>query len=144
MGDQIFFRFNFELEPRLGDIIEILRNGGYSHFVIYVGNDYVVHVCGNGKKGNRSKIKKELLDDVTGVDMCRINNRKTAATLKHLSSFSRDEIVRRAEAAVGDDWDYDVMKWNCEHFATWIVYGDAFRQYFETIFYPNGKRQMSK
>jgi len=144
MGDQIFFRFNRALKPRLGDIIEILRNGGYSHFVVYVGNGYVVHVSGNGTKGNRSKIKKELLDDVAGVDLCRINNRETAAALKNLSSYSRDEIVRRAEAAVGDDWNYDVLTWNCEHFATWIVYGVAFRQYFETIFNPNGKRQMSK
>jgi hypothetical protein len=128
MGDQIFFRFNRTLKPRLGDIIEILRNGGYSHFVVYVGNGYVVHVGGNGKKGNRSQIKKELLDDVAGVDLCRINNRETAAALKNLNSHLPDEIVRRAEAAVGDEWSYDVIKWNCEHFATRIRYGVAFRQ----------------
>jgi hypothetical protein len=128
MGDQIFFRFNRVLEPNLGDIIEILRNFGYSHFVVYVGNGYIINVDGNGKKGNRSKIKKELLDDVAGVDLCRINNRETAAALKNLSSYSCDEIVRRAEAAVGDDWDYDLLAWNCEHFSTRTRYGVAFRQ----------------
>ena len=128
MGDQVFFRYVRTLKPSPGDIIEILRNGGYSHFVVYIGNGYVVHVSGNGKKGNRSRIKEELLDDVAGVDLCRINNRETAAALKKLTSYSRAEIVRRAEAAVGDEWSYDFMTWNCEHFSTRIRYGEAFRQ----------------
>jgi hypothetical protein len=127
MGDQIFFRYVRTLEPNPGDIIEILRNGGYSHFVVYIGNGYVVHVCGNGKKSNGSKIKKELLDEVAGIDLCRINNRETAAKLKDLTPYSRAEIVRRAEARVGDDWSYDVLSWNCEHFSTMIRYGEAFR-----------------
>jgi hypothetical protein len=128
MGDQIFFRYVRVLEPSPGDIIEILRNGGYSHFVVYIGNGYVVHVSGNGKKSNGSKIKKELLYEVAGLDLCRINNRETAAKLKDLTSYSTAEIVRRAEARVGDDWSYDVLTWNCEHFSTLIRYGEAFRQ----------------
>jgi hypothetical protein len=127
MSDQIFFRYVRTLEPCPGDIIEILRNGGYSHFVVYVGNGYVVNVSGNGKKGSGSRIKKELLDDVAGLDLCRINNRETAAALKNLTPFSCDEIVRRAEAQVGKNWNYDVLTWNCEHFSTWVRYGEAFR-----------------
>ena len=118
MGDQIFFRYVRTLEPSPGDIIEILRTGGYSHFVVYVGGGYVVHVSGNGKKGSGSKIKKELLDEVAGLDLCRINNRETAATLKELTPYSRDAIVRRAEAAIGDSWSYNFLTRNCEHFAT--------------------------
>ncbi len=127
MRDQIFFRDVGRLEPSPGDIIEILRIG-YSHFVVYVGNGYVVHVCGNGKKGNGSKIKNELLVKVAGLDECRINNREIVASLKNLTPYSRAEIVRRAEARVGDDWSYDVLSWNCEHFSTLIRYGEAFRQ----------------
>ena len=44
MGDdQIFFRAWFEVQPELGDIIEILHFG-YSHFAIWVGGGWIIHV----------------------------------------------------------------------------------------------------
>ena len=37
--------------------------------------------------------------------------------------FHVNEIIRRAESMVGDEWDYDLFKNNCEHFAHWCRYG---------------------
>jgi hypothetical protein len=38
--------------------------------------------------------------------------------------FSPDEIVRRAEAQLGKHkGDYNLVSFNCEHFARWCTYG---------------------
>ncbi|XP_066107915.1 phospholipase A and acyltransferase 4-like isoform X2 [Saccopteryx bilineata] len=72
-------------EPERGDLIEIFRKG-YSHWAIYMGDGYVVHLAPPGQKpgagssslfsilSNTGVVKKELLTDVLEGCKYRVNN----------------------------------------------------------------------
>ncbi|XP_066474050.1 uncharacterized protein [Tiliqua scincoides] len=120
-------------EPQAGDLIEIFR-GLYNHWGIYVGGGNVVHLTvpggTSGSSGSASSsfpsvhtkkglVKKELLSKVVEWGMYRISN-------KYDEKYGHrpvEEIVRDAEAMVGQEVDYNLFKNNCEHFATWLHHG---------------------
>lgn len=66
-------------------------------------------------------VKKERLSKIAGGGRYRINNQYDK---KH-SRRPREEIVEEAEKKVGKQVDYDLLKSNCEHFATRLGYGVA-------------------
>lgn len=67
----------------------------------------------------KGKVEKDKLDDVVGKDRWRVNNRLD----RERSPRPAEEIVDEALSMVGDDVEYDVIEWNCEHFATKRRYG---------------------
>ncbi|XP_062051940.1 phospholipase A and acyltransferase 2-like [Lepus europaeus] len=116
--------------PKIGDLIEIFRFG-YSHWAIYVGNGYVVHlappseIAGAGASSvlsavaNRAIVKKELLSKVAGGDRYRVNN-------KHDDKYPplpANKIVKQAEEWVGRKVQYSLTSSNCEHFVNQLRYG---------------------
>lgn len=116
--------------PKVGDLIEIFRFG-YSHWAIYVGNGYVVHlappseIAGAGASSILSTVaetaivKKELLSKVAGGDRYRINN-------KHDDKYPplpANKIVKQAEEWVGCEVHYSLIHGNCEHFVNSLRYG---------------------
>ncbi|KAG8522573.1 Phospholipase A and acyltransferase 3, partial [Galemys pyrenaicus] len=133
-----------KVEPELGDLIEISRIL-YSHWAVYVGNGYVVHLtdpmavqdslpvslesAGGALstvsvgvvylwKG-KAVVKKSLLREVVGGWKYKVNN-------KHDDKYpplSPSEIVRRAEGQVGREKPYSVSVANCEHFVNEMRYG---------------------
>ena len=98
--------------------------GIYGHWAVYVGDGYVVNY--GRQTPSTSLVQKERLVVVSEGDKCRINNLSYAARSKHLSSFGRSEIVRRAEARIGEESPYNLMSHNCEVFATECRYGEGF------------------
>lgn len=120
----------FTPEPKPGDLIEIFRPF-YSHWAIYVGDGYVVHlappseIAGAGVASimsalaDKAIVKKELLYEVAGRNKYHVNN-------KHDDKYSPlppSKIVQRAEELVGREVLYKLTTENCEHFVNELRYG---------------------
>ncbi|XP_070282519.1 phospholipase A and acyltransferase 4-like [Myotis yumanensis] len=123
---------SFREEPKPGDLIEISRIG-YSHWALYVGDGYVIHLAppdeypGAGSSSlfsvlsSRGMVKRELLSDVVGGCRYRVNNH-----LDHeYSPLPVNKIISSAEEMVGKELAYSVLSRNCEHFVTDLRYGKA-------------------
>ncbi|XP_048216750.1 phospholipase A and acyltransferase 3 isoform X2 [Perognathus longimembris pacificus] len=119
-------------EPKPGDLIEIFRPF-YKHWVIYVGNGYVIHlappseVAGAGLAScmsalsDKAVVKKELLREVAGRDRYQVNN-------KHDDKYTPlppSKIIQQAEELVGQEVLYKLTSDNCEHFVNELRYGVA-------------------
>ncbi|XP_054999416.1 phospholipase A and acyltransferase 3-like [Sorex araneus] len=118
-------------EPQPGDLIEIFC-GVYEHWAVYVGDGYVVHVTdvgGGGRSGvnlsgsvlglsSRAMVKKDLLSEVTAGRRYKVNNKYD----EEMGARPAAEIVQRALTSVGQEWNYNLMLENREHFATYMRY----------------------
>lgn len=130
----------FGEEPKPGDLIEIFRIG-YSHWAIYVGEGYVVHLAppseypGAGSSSlfsvlsSRAVVKRELLQDVVGNCRYQVNN---YLDHKH-PPLPVYQIISAAKAKVGEELPYSVRSGNCEHFVTTLRYGKAHSGQVETV-----------
>ncbi|XP_040826644.1 phospholipase A and acyltransferase 2-like isoform X2 [Ochotona curzoniae] len=116
--------------PKIGDMIEISRIG-YSHWAIYVGSGYVVHLAppsefaGAGASSvmsvlaEKAIVKMELLSKVAGKDKYRVNN-------KHDDRYPPqppNKIAQQAMEKVGREVPYSLTHDNCEHFVNELRYG---------------------
>ncbi|XP_050925161.1 phospholipase A and acyltransferase 3 isoform X2 [Lates calcarifer] len=115
-----------DMKPQPGDLIEIFR-GSYQHWAVYIGDGLVVHFTTTGEGGvasllhDRAKVKKEKLLAVVGTDKWHINN-----TLdKKYKPFPADNIVQAACVLVDIELPYNVIRFNCEHFANEMRYHKA-------------------
>ncbi|XP_030252932.1 phospholipase A and acyltransferase 4-like [Sparus aurata] len=119
-------------KPEPGDLIEVFRVG-YQHWAVYIGDGLVVHlvppseVAGAGASSvmsvaaQRAVGKKEKLSDVVGNDDWKVNNDLDEKYEPHQT----DIIVKEALQLVGKKKPYDIVAWNCEHFAKKLRYGKA-------------------
>ncbi|KPP69554.1 retinoic acid receptor responder protein 3-like, partial [Scleropages formosus] len=126
-----------------GDLIEFSYPIGYSHWGVYDGDEYVVHfavadegelkrmfrnslqtmfpVCGDLLLGE-TRIQRQLLLDVNvpkGAQVIISNN-------QHGREPSSEEDMRhRCNALLNKELPYKLFTLNCEHFATFVRYGEA-------------------
>ncbi|XP_059566345.1 phospholipase A and acyltransferase 2-like [Myotis daubentonii] len=119
-----------QAKPKPGDLIEIFRFG-YTHWALYVGDGYVVHLTSTGditgaalaklmsSGTERAIVKKQLLSVVAGKDKYRVNNEND----DKYSPLPPSEIVQRAEELVGQEMHYKLTSENCEHFVNELRYG---------------------
>ncbi|XP_060586985.1 phospholipase A and acyltransferase 3-like, partial [Ruditapes philippinarum] len=123
---------NINLESlEAGDLVEFKR-GVYSHWAVYIGNEQVIHLTGDGSvfSGNISSgsvfsicgiyytkaiVEEENIWTVAGDCKFYRDNR--------VSPFTAAEIIRRARAKLGNIHDH-VLWSNCEHFASFCRYGN--------------------
>uniref|UniRef100_A0A671WWY7 LRAT domain-containing protein n=1 Tax=Sparus aurata TaxID=8175 RepID=A0A671WWY7_SPAAU len=115
-----------------GDLIEVSRSL-YQHWAVYIGDGLVVHlvppseVAGAGASSvmsvaaQRAVVKKEKLSEVVGTDDWKVNNDLDEKYEPHQT----DIIVKEALQLVGTEQPYDIVTWNCEHFAKKLRYGKA-------------------
>uniref|UniRef100_A0A671WPV6 Phospholipase A and acyltransferase 4-like n=1 Tax=Sparus aurata TaxID=8175 RepID=A0A671WPV6_SPAAU len=115
-----------------GDLIQISR-GLYSHWAVYVGDGYVVHmttpsgVSGAASSSLRSApnekamVRKQKLQEAVGDSKWEISN----SLDKMYRPRSPRIIVEEALRQVGKRMEYSVTRKNCEHFATKLRYGKA-------------------
>ena len=108
-----------------GDLI-VFERPLYKHYAVNVGDEEIVHLTAPGGSGigthscsansQKAVIKKEKYKDVhkEGDKVY-----KEPLTDNHLP---RREIVKRAKSSIGQR-GYDLLCYNCEHFARWCCYG---------------------
>lgn len=108
----------------LGDIVEIDRII-YSHWVLYIGGDDVVHVAGPDSDipSSQASVIKCKLRDVAGSSLVRINNKLVPARERGFASLPCDVTVSRARGMVGTIVTHNLMTRNSEHFVTSWKYG---------------------
>ncbi len=118
-------------EAKPHDIIEIRRRG-YSHYAIYVGNGYVQHLSHeynlfkNVYSTRNGQILREKLIDITGKDLCRINNKKKSAKKRGLVPQESQQIKAYLDAWENTSIEYSIYSFNCEHIVTQWKFGNAF------------------
>lgn len=88
---------------------------GYSHHGVYVGNDRVVHYAGFSDGFNKGVIEETTLDEFSRGNAVHV--RKYIVRI-----YDAAESVDRAYSRLGEDL-YNLLCNNCEHFATWCVFG---------------------
>jgi len=97
------FRSTQEVNPELSDIIEIDRLL-YTHWAIYVGDGYVVHVAGEDDQdlpdSQEAVVKRALLTDVVGDSCCRVNNKEVPAKERCLIALDPELVVKEANSRV--------------------------------------------
>uniref|UniRef100_A0A803T1V6 LRAT domain-containing protein n=1 Tax=Anolis carolinensis TaxID=28377 RepID=A0A803T1V6_ANOCA len=117
------------LEPKPGDLIEIDRVL-YKHWAVYIDDGYVVHLVSDDAvrenpplslsvRTQKAVVKCQLLSEASGENKWRVNN-KLDEEHKPKPIW---EIVITALQMVGEKIDYNLLKMNCEHFATDLRYG---------------------
>ncbi|XP_027562551.1 HRAS-like suppressor 3 [Neopelma chrysocephalum] len=121
-----------KLDPKPGDLIEIKRQL-YQHWALYLGDGYVIHVTAEDESipplsagsvtllTKKVKVKKQLLKEVVGNNGCKVNNKYDRSR----TPLPVKEIIRRAERCIGMEVTYDLLESNCEHFVTWLRYGEG-------------------
>ncbi|NWI88689.1 HRSL1 enzyme, partial [Pitta sordida] len=119
--------------PMPGDLIEIQRRGYYQHWVLYLGDGYVIHVTAADEDASpasastvavcarKAMVRKQLLKVVVGNDYWHVNNKYDSSR----KPFAVEEIIRRAERWINREWEYGLVKHNCEHFVTMLRYGEG-------------------
>ncbi|XP_041702291.1 phospholipase A and acyltransferase 2 isoform X2 [Coregonus clupeaformis] len=128
---------------KFGDLIELSYPIGYSHWGVYDEDGHIIHfavadegrlmstirhdlqaafpVCGDLLLG-QTKIHRMHLMEVTvpkGVHVMISNN-------KHGHQPSSQENMRqRCDALMNTEFPYRLFSLNCEHFASFVRYGEA-------------------
>ncbi|XP_045429997.1 uncharacterized protein LOC118707299 isoform X5 [Pipistrellus kuhlii] len=115
----------FREEPKPGDLIEISRIGS-SHWALYEGDGYVIHLAPPGEKSGAGSptglgvVKRELLVDVAENCSYKVNN-----YLDHVyTPWPMKKIIELGNWLVGRKTEYPVLSRNCEHFVTDLRYSN--------------------
>ncbi|XP_062253444.1 phospholipase A and acyltransferase 3-like [Platichthys flesus] len=114
-----------------GDLIEIFRDEPYQHWAVYIGGQMVVHLVPEGgqssgssanpSSSSRAEVKLEKFADVVGSDRYQVNNLLD----DKYKPCDPSIIVKEACERVGREPKYDLVDYNCEHFANEMRYGKA-------------------
>jgi hypothetical protein len=115
------------IDPKPSDLIEIDR-GIYTHWVLYCGNGYVIHITGDTPSSVTKKAYKreEKLRKVVGENRCRINNLYNVAKHLNLKIRTVKDVLKSAHQNLGEKCHYSVTNANCEHNVTLWKYERAF------------------
>ncbi|XP_054581689.1 phospholipase A and acyltransferase 4-like [Eptesicus fuscus] len=114
-------------EPKPGDLIEISRIGS-SHWALYVGDGYVIHLAPPGEDSEAGAptglgvVKRELLLEVVGNFLYQVNN--------HLDHLYKPRPIKQMLSSgnemFGMEMEDSVLSRNSEHLVTDLRYGKAY------------------
>ncbi|XP_030641013.1 phospholipase A and acyltransferase 2-like [Chanos chanos] len=128
---------------QFGDLIEFSYPVGYSHWGVYDGDGYVIHfavsdegevmkmfrnslqtifpLCGDLLLGE-TKIRRQLLSEVNVPSGAHV----LISNTRHARKPSPEaEMRRRRDALLDKELTYNLFTLNCEHFATFVRYGES-------------------
>ncbi|OXA38593.1 Retinoic acid receptor responder protein 3 [Folsomia candida] len=120
------------LTAEIGDIIEIQRKGGFSHWGIYAGKDknerewiynmQVYPAAGKNANAKVSVVKSEL-EKVLEGNLCRVNNFERHFCTKGKSPQDQNDVIKDATGMIAQDFKYDGQKYNAEYYVTQCKFG---------------------
>ena len=106
-------QLNSQLYP--ADVIVAKKRNGLgrilNHYVVYVGNETFI---GNLENGVKILSKNELSKLLIDYEPIKIKAFEGA-------NYQRNQAIKRAYARLGDQ--YNLLSFNCEHFANWVQKG---------------------
>lgn len=103
-----------------GDHIAVKRRGGlYRHHGIDLGDGNVIHFSGEPLNN-----KTPIVEKVTMEHFLKDGELEIVRYSDSWDVFPPDEIIARAETKLGEG-NYNLVRNNCEHFATWCRCGKA-------------------
>ena len=106
-------QLNSQLYP--ADVIVAKKRNGLSrilnHYVVYVGNETFIANLENGVKILHKSELSKLLIDYEPVSIKPFEG----------TNYQRNQAIKRAYARLGDQ--YNLLSFNCEHFANWVQKG---------------------
>ncbi|XP_033763534.1 phospholipase A and acyltransferase 4-like [Pecten maximus] len=128
-----------------GDLVEFSRQGMHSHWGVYIGNQQIVHLTGVDGAGTMDASAPGSSFSISGVifpkacvmieDFFKVANgciaRRNNGKDSEFSPLHPSEIVRKAMEMIGNI-GYNILWYNCEHFATFLRYGKKFSGQVET------------
>ena len=112
----------------LGDLVEYKREI-YSHWAVYIGNGKIIHLSGPDERKvsgigllsanvtNLAEIRIDHFLDVIKNSYAYRNNSKD----NEFTPLPSDQILTRALSKIGCHY-YDLLTFNCEHFANYCRY----------------------
>ncbi|XP_060260669.1 phospholipase A and acyltransferase 1 isoform X6 [Ovis aries] len=134
------FSLSYPGNPQPGDLIEVFRPC-YQHWALYLGDGYVINIApledgistsftsAKSVFSRKALVKMQLLKDVVGKDIYRINN-KYDDTYPPLPV---EEVIQRSEFVIGQEVEYDILVNNCEHFVTLLRYGEGVSEQADSL-----------
>lgn len=112
--------------PEEGDLIRVRRKQGYAHFGVATSRNTVVHYSDYGNDSILDASKVRVIE--TTLEEFLMGG-KCEKVHPYESPFDRKEVVSRAKSLIGSmrfrNMIYNVVTNNCEHFASYIYYGEA-------------------
>ena len=106
-------QLNSQLYP--ADVIVAKKRNGLSrilnHYVVYVGNETFIGNLENGVKILSKNELSKLLIDYEPIKIKAFEG----------TNYQRNQAIKRAYARLGDE--YNLLSFNCEHFANWVQKG---------------------
>jgi len=127
-----------ELSP--GDLVQYKRDL-YSHWAVYIGHEKIIHLHGNTEATfsgvglfsanvvGQAVVKIDPFCSILRDSYAFRNNSKDS----ELRALNPTDIVLRAYGKVGSEY-YDLLTYNCEHFANWCRYDLPFSDQATKVF----------
>lgn len=109
---------------KAGDMIRV-KIGPIEHFGIFASEDEVLQFGHPLRDITVKNPREDIRICACTIAEFAVGNMVEVARLslaERLRRFSRTQTVRRARSRVGEN-GYDILRNNCEHFATWCVFG---------------------
>lgn len=112
---------------RPADVIIARRKGInlVDHYVVYMGHDdsghwFMANLLGRGVQWYNEDKVSELIDRYTPTEVAYFEGTEN----------ERTNALQRAARSVGRS--YNLLTFNCEHFANWVQYGESYSDQVET------------
>ena len=121
--DKSDFTSASDLMPHLrpGDMVQVkgttVYQWFYSHFAVYIGNGDIIHVTG-GEVYKGEVQRHDMLQQFAGKDVRKNNHMDGTFEPRRVH-----DIIYTARQHVGENWNYNFVTNNCEHFASMCRYG---------------------
>ncbi|GHU51904.1 hypothetical protein FACS189496_1110 [Bacilli bacterium] len=114
--------------PKQGDLIYADR-GLYRHYGVYVDKDHVIHF--SPKRGFELSSEDAIIQE-TSLEAF-LKGDAGHIDVSPVPAYPPDETVRRARSLVGrQKGEYNLIFFNCEHFARWCKTGELKSRQVET------------
>ena len=106
-------------QAEYGDVIGTVRTlygYDYEHYGIYIGNNRVIHFNSITGKASDAVVIESAIDEYFE------DGKYFVLDFKETKTYSPDTAVSNAKAKLGEK-KYDLLNYNCEHFAIWCKTG---------------------